>query len=377
MRRAAVWPLLFALLFVAACRRSPESDASARTPRIAGETIQFERESPQLAQIRVESASEENGGPLDLTGRLAWNEDRTARVTPPVAGRIVRLAASMGEHVRPGAVLAELSSPDFGQAHSEAAKAAAASAAAERNRERIAALYERGAAPRKDLETAQSDVVRARAEASRTAARLTRWGGHLSSSPDQLYRVRAPLSGILVERNANPGLEVRPDSVSPIFVVSDPSSLWVFLDLVERDLGRVEAGDRLKVRSGAYPGRTFEGRLDLVGHALDPATRVVKARGTVENREGLLKAEMYVTVEAAGREVRAVVVPPRSILTEGEKHFCFVEEGPARFRRVAVVVGVEHEGKVPVSGLSRGARIVTEGGLLLSSLLSSARAESQ
>jgi membrane fusion protein, heavy metal efflux system len=355
-----------------ACRRLPEKGDASPSPKIEGETIQFDRQSRELAQVRVEKASEAGAASLSLTGRLGWNENRTTRLTPPVAGRIVRLAASVGERVGRGALLAELSSPDFGQAQSDAAKAAADVSVAQRSRERIAALYERGAAARKDLDAAESDLVRARAEAQRSAARLARWGGDLASAPDQLYRMRSPIPGVVVERNANPGLEVRPDSPNPVFVVSDPSTLWVFLDLSERDLSEVAAGDSLRVRSGAYPGRAFEGRLDVVGDALDPATRMVKARGTVENPDGSLKAEMYVSVEAASRGAReAVVVPSRAILVEGERRFCFVEEGPARFKRVPVSVGVEREGKVAVSGLSSGARVVTEGGLLLASLLDS------
>lgn len=360
------------LLLAAACGRAPEKDDAASGPKVEGETIQFARQSRELAEVRVEKASEAGAASFSLTGRLGWNEDRTTRLTPPVAGRIVRLAASVGERVAKGALLAELSSPDFGQAQSDAARAAADVSVAERSRERIAALYERGAAARKDLDAAESDLVRARAEAQRSAARLARWGGDLLSAPDQLYRMRSPIAGVVVERNANPGLEVRPDSPNPVFVVSDPSTLWVFLDLSERDLAEIAAGDRLRVRSGAYPRRIFDSRLDVVGDALDPATRMVKARGTVENPDGSLKAEMYVSVEAASRGAReAVVVPSRAVLVEGERRFCFVEDGPARFKRVPVSVGVEREGKVPVSGLSSGARVVTEGGLLLSSLLDS------
>lgn len=370
--RIRLLAFLTPLLLVGACGRSPEKDASETSPKVEGETIQFDRQSRELAQVRVEKASEAGAASLSVTGRLGWNEDRTTRLTPPVAGRIVHLAASVGERVGRGALLAALSSPDFGQAQSDAAKAAADVSVAERSRERVAALYERGAAARKDLDAAESDLIRARAEAERTAARLGRWGGDLASAPDQLYRMRSPIPGVVVERNANPGLEVRPDSPNPVFVVSDPSTLWVFLDLSERDLAEVAVGDRLRVRSGAYPGRTFEGRLDVVGDALDPATRMVKARGTVENRDGSLKAEMYVSVEAASRGAReAVVVPSRAVLVEGERRFCFIEDGPARFKRVPVTVGVEREGKVPVSGLSSGAHVVTEGGLLLSSLLDS------
>ncbi len=371
--RSVFLPGLAALLLAGGCARTPVPPAGLAAPRGEGDTIAFPPESPQLREVRVEAVGRARPAAASLTGRLAWDEDATTRVAPPVAGRIVRLGAPLGARVRAGDVLAEISSPDFGQAQADAARAATDLAAAERTRERVASLLARGAVPRKDLEAADADLARARAEAGRTAERLRRWGGGApapGSAPDQLFHLRAPLDGTVVERNVNPGQEVRPDSPTPLFVVSDPARLWVYLDVTEREVAAVSAGDRLSVAASAYPGRTFDGRLDVVGDALDPATRTVKARGSVDNRERLLKAEMYVTVDdSRGRADASPVVPVRSVLTEGARRFCFVEEAPGRFRRTPVDVGAEKDGKVTVvSGLPADARVVTDGSLFLAAL---------
>lgn len=378
MKRAALAALLAAA--VAGCGKSAPPAAEAPAPRVEGDVIAFADGAPQLASFTLESAAREPATPVSVTGRLAWSEDATVRVFPPVAGRIVTLKAAVGVHVAAGDVLAELSSPDFGQAQSDAARAAADLAAAQRSRDRAARLYERGAVPRKDLDTTESDLSRARAEASRTSARLARWGGDLvtlgdpAHGPDQLFRLTSPLPGVVVERNANPGQEARPDAAAPLFVVTNTRTLWAWLDVTERDLALLAAGDRLVIRSAAYPGRDFAGRLDLVGDALDPATRTVRARGTVDNSEGLLKAEMYVSVEVSGKSPRpATVVSARAVLTDGTGRVCFVEDGARRFRKTRVTVGPERDGKVPLlSGLPEGARVVTDGSLLLSSLFASA-----
>lgn len=361
------------------CGKTPSGEAEAPPPRVEGDVIAFADGAPQLASFALEPAAPEASAPVSVTGRLAWNEDATVRVFPPVAGRVVTLRGAVGTHVRIGDVLAELSSPDYGQAQSDAARAAADLAAARHTRDRIARLYERGAAPRKDLDAAAADLSRTSAEAARTSARLARWGGDMGAildparGPDQLFRLDSPLAGVVVERNANPGQEARPDAAAPLFVVTNPRSLWVWLDVTERDLALLRPGDRLSIRSAAWPDRTFEGRLDLIGDSLDPATRTVRARGSVENPAGLLKAEMYVTVEVSGKSPRPVtVVPARAILTDGTGRVCFVEAGARRFRRTRVTVGPERDGKVPVlSGLPEGARVVTDGSLLLSSLFPS------
>lgn len=370
--------LLAATVLVSCARRAPDA-AEIPPPVRAGDTLTFAPGSPQLAAFKVEPASGQKPAPLVVTGRLGWNEDATVRVFPPLAGRVVALAAAVGARVSAGGLLAEISSPDFGQAQSDAARAATDLASAERARERVSRLVERGASPRKDFDAAEADLARARAEARRTAARLARWGGDAARDaargPDQLYRLTSPISGVVVERSANTGQEARPDAAAPLFVVSEPRALWVMLDVTERDLASVKAGERLSLRTDAYPGRTFAGRLDLVGDALDAATRTVKARGRVDNSAALLKAEMYVTVEVETRAgAPAPVVPARAVLTEDGRRFCFVAEGPGRFRRAAVEVGVERDGRVPLlSGLPEGARVVTEGSLLLSSLFASAR----
>jgi cobalt-zinc-cadmium efflux system membrane fusion protein len=378
MTKRLLTGLLAASLLTACGKRAPDF-VELPPPVREGDTLTFKPGSPQLAAFKVELVAGQKPAPLAVTGRLAWNEDATVRILPPLAGRLVALKAPVGVRVAAGDLLAEISSPDFGQAQSDAARAATDLAAAERTKERVARLVERGAAPRKDLDAADADLLRARAEERRTSARLARWGGDATRDaarePDQLFRLTSPIAGVVVERNANPGQEARPDAPVPLFVVSEPRTLWVFLDVTERDLTSVKAGDRLALRTDAYPGRTFPGRLDLVGDALDPASRTVKARGSVDNSVSLLKAEMYVTVEVESRVVKeAAVVPARAVLTENGKRFCFVADGPARFRRVAVEVGVERDGKVPVvSGLPEGAGVVTDGSLLLASLFASGK----
>jgi cobalt-zinc-cadmium efflux system membrane fusion protein len=376
-RRAFPAAIAALVALLAGCARKPAPSQDPSPPRVEGDTITFAEGAPQLASFGLEAATLEAAPPVSVTGRLSWDEDATVRVLPPVAGRIDALKAAVGSRVVSGDILAELSSPDFGQAQADAAKAAADLAVAGRSRDRLARLYERGAAPRKDLDAAEADLARARAESARTTARLARWGGDVASvsgstgGPDQLFRLRTPLSGVVVERNANPGQEARPDATAPLFVVTNPRTLWVFLDVTERDLPLLSPGERLAVRSAAWPGRTFEGRLAVVGDALDPATRTVRARGRVENPENLLKAEMYVTVEVFGpNPAKTSVVPARAVLGDAASRYLFVEEGPRRFRKTTVTVGPEHGGKVPVlSSLPEGARVVTDGSLLLSSLL--------
>jgi cobalt-zinc-cadmium efflux system membrane fusion protein len=387
-RRLPPYLLVIGVIAAAAGCRHQGPPADPPGPRIeGGERIVYREGAPELASLTIAAAELAPAGTVRTTGRLAWDEDRTARVFPPVGGRVRALLADLERRVGRGTPLAAIESSDFGQAQADANRAATDLAAAERNLARERDLVEHAAAPRKDLEAAQADRDRASTEAERARRRLALLGGAAGGAAvgtaggtagaagagpvDQHFVLRSPIAGVVVDRAINPGLEVRTDSQTPLFVISDPSRLWVYLDVVEQDLASVRAGLPLAVRCNAYPGRTFGGRIEVVGATLDPATRTVKARGSLANPDRLLKAEMYVEVEVDDPSRRpAVEVPSAAVVAEGRRRYVFVEEGRGRFARRPVSTGGERRGTTEiVAGLAAGQRVVVDGSLLLESLL--------
>ncbi len=373
-RGACFLPL--ALLAAACSHEAAAPDAAG--PRLEGERISYAANAPELAALAIIPVQADNaavGDTVRTTGRLAWNEDSTARVFPPVGGRVVRLLADVATGVGRGQTLAVLASPDFGQAQADAVRTATDLAAAERTLERTRALFEHGAAPKKDVEAAEADRTRSLVESERARARLALLGGAAGADAgvDQRYRLTSPIRGVVVDRALNPGEEVRSDGQTPLFTISDPTRLWVYLDLTEKDIGHVRPGMALTLRSAAYPDRVFAGRVEVVGDALDPATRTVKARGSLDNPARLLKAEMYVDVEVRDPAARpGLAVPTAAIVADGERRFVFVEEGRGRYRRQPITPGPERAGRTLIlSGLAPGERVVSEGSLLLESVLTS------
>ncbi len=358
--------VLMLTIVSSACNRA-STDVEAPPYRVEGDLVVFAdgRRPPGLSIEPVRRAGSDQ---LTVTGRLVWDEDTTVRVFPPVSGRVVSIRTDVGVRVAAGQTLALLASPDFGQAQSDAARAAADLAAADRALDRVRQLFERGASPRKDLDQAEADRERARAEAARTRARLNLWGGPAAApgTVDQAFGLTSPVAGLIVERALNPGQEVRSDATTPLFVVSDPKTLWILLDITEGDLPSVASGAGLRVHSAAWPGRAFPGRLEVVGASLDPQTRKVRARGRVENAEGLLKGEMYVTVDVLKTTAARRMVLPAYAVIRDDQTFVFVEEAPGRYRRVPVSLGAEREGLVTLlSGVQDSSWLVTQGILLL------------
>lgn len=356
---------LFISLSLLGCHHgAPEYATTA--PVVQGDLVTFPSGGSSLSVLPVMLGPRQG---LHFTGRLVWNEESTVRVFSPVTGRVIKLRADLGQTVAKGEALADIESPDLGQAQSDALRAATDLRAAERNLARVQALLEHGAAPKKDSENAEADLSRTQAEQKRTQARLALYGGN--GGVDQRFALRSPISGVVVDRAINAGQEVRSDAQTPLCVVSNPNRLWVLLDATEQTLPLLHRGMKLRIHSAAWPGETWAGALEVVGDTLDSATRTLKARGSLANPGHRLKAEMYVEVDldnAGGG--KGFFIPAGAVVSEGSSSFVFVAEAKGAYRRQPVHLGSEQGGRLEVlDGLKEGQSVVTEGTLLLQQLL--------
>lgn len=354
-----------------ACGKPPEPPKpTVPGAQVEGETVSFPKDSPQLSTLRVVEVLPERESQVRINGRVAWDDTRTSRVNTPVAGRVVELRALPGASVKRGDVLAVISSPEFGQSQAEARKAATDLGLAERSLARARELSQAGVIPLKELHLAEADYERARSERERALARERLYGG--SAAIDQQYRLTAPVAGVVVDRRVTPGQEVRPDqgTEAPLFVISDPTRLWIQLDVPEILSQEVQKGEPVRVSVPALPGEVFTARVEYIADYIDPQTRMVKARATVENGARRLKAEMFVTAEVEVPPSVALRVPSQAIFLLGDTHYAFVEESPGQFVRRPLRAEEATLGFMRVlDGLRKGDRVVSDGALLLQQLI--------
>lgn len=349
-------------LALTACAPEPET---VRTP---GATVKGERLTlgePEKAAAFLSSApvGAGEGDELRLPGRLVWNEERTVRIVPPLPGRVTRILAEPGRRVAAGATLALISSAEFGQAHAEWRKAESDARLATQAYARASELKAAGVIAEREWQQAEAEHARARAEAGRAVARMRALGGARGEA--QTYALTTPIAGVVVERNLNPGQEVRPEAPPP-FVVTDPASLWVQLDASEADLAHLRPGQPLAIEARQYPGIRFAGEIAHVADFVDPQSRTIKVRGKVANPDRRLKGEMFVTASIALPPGTHPRLPSPAVFLIGAERYVFVEEAPGRYERRRVRLGAEHDGRVEVlSGVAVGERVVTEGSLHL------------
>jgi membrane fusion protein, heavy metal efflux system len=370
------WVLLFGMaITLFGCSKAEELKIPQRTSaRIEGERIILNTDGQAPKSIVVERARVGVDRTLQLPGRLVWDEDRTVRVYSPFAGRVMEILVHPGSEVPIGQPLAMIASPDFGIAQAEFSKASADLALARRKLARLRELYKNGVSARKDLQEAEAEFARSQAEFERVSARIKLYGKAVHSV-DQRYALKSPLAGVVVERAVNRGQELRPDQGDkPLFVISDPTSLWVQLDANEAELHGLSPDKPFTLLSSQYPGETFSAVITQVADYVDTVTRTIKIRGKVPNPERKLKAEMYVTAGISIAPGPEPVVPAKAVFLRGDKHFVFVSDGSSIYTRKAVTIGTEAQGMVSVlSGITPDEPIVVEGVLYLQQLLQSAR----
>jgi cobalt-zinc-cadmium efflux system membrane fusion protein len=362
---AAVALAALGLPLVSGCTRPARAAPPPPLPR--GEVKL--RQVPDFVKVaEVEVSSE--GTPTDATAKVAFDEGRVSRVGAPVSGRVLELRVQPGDRVRKGQPLLVIASPDAESAFADWIAARADAALAERNLERQRRLLADQAVSQREVLQAESDATKARAGRARALARLE----ILGISPDDpngkpsRYLLRAPIDGVVVERPATPGMEVRADSGTPLVTVADLSRLWVLADVFERDVGAVVKGGRAEVRVAAWPGRTWDGKVAYVGDVVDPQSRTVKVRVEVQNPDQKLKPEMFARVTLRGAAVApALAVPSQAVLSDGAASAVVVALGDGRFQRRTIEAGPERDGRVRVlAGLAPGERVVVDGAIYLS-----------
>jgi cobalt-zinc-cadmium efflux system membrane fusion protein len=203
----------------------------------------------------------------------------------------------------------------------------------------------------------------------RAEARTRLYGAH-GGGVDQRLSLVSGIAGVVVERNLTPGQELRPDQmgagVPPLFVVSDPGSLWVMIDARESEAGTLRPGAAFELIVPSLPGEKFEGRVFAAADSIDPATRTIKVRGVIANPDRKLKAEMLATARVERTPGAGVVVPASAVLLREARQSVFVQVRPGVFEPRDIVIGWQGPKEVLVSrGLEAGEQVVSDNTLLL------------
>ena len=312
---------------------------------------------------------------IGATATISHNQDRLFHVTPRITGRVVDLRVSLGSQVKAGSVLAVLDSTELGQAKSEYLKTQTLLELAKANYEREKSLFDQKIAAKKDVLAAEAEYRKIDAEARTLHERLRFYGlsdeaiTNLNNAPSQ-YPLISSGSGVVIEKEITKGEVI--EAGKKVFTVSDLSTVWVLLNIYERDLAKVKKGTAVKLQTEAYPGEIFTGKVAYVGDIVDPQSRTVRLRVEVPNPGMRLKPGMFGTAEVVtgSSAARTIMIPSSAIQRIEAGPVVFVQEQDGSFTKRKLELGRELGTNVEVkSGLKEGEQVVVAGAFTLKSEL--------
>jgi cobalt-zinc-cadmium efflux system membrane fusion protein len=314
---------------------------------------------PQMTDVR---------GMLQVTARVETDARSIARVGSPVAGRILRLLAFEGQHVRPGMVLATLHSTSLSDTQFAFVRAVTQQGLNEAAERRAEQLVQADVIGRAELERRHAEVVQASSEASSYRTQL-RGLGMTESQIRQLetshklsadYPIVTPKGGTVLRREITVGQVVQP--ADPAFTIADLSTVWITANVPEQEAADMKPGMEVHVTIPALPQKQIDGRLSYVAPIVDPATRTVAVRMDIANTGGELKPDELASMTFTGRTQRELTVPSTAVVREENKDRVFVKTGANRYMLREVQLGDEHsDRRIVRSGISENEFIVTDG----------------
>jgi len=358
--------LTFAL---AGCEGSAPSSTYAKNPNDA-ELFTIPQE--QMSHVQVLTVQPTTlSRTLRLTGAVAYNNFRTTPVITQVSGPVSRIVVVPGQHVKQGEPMLYVASPDYSQLRTNYLKAKDAYALSQKAYARALDLYQHKAIAEQGLEQAESAEVQAGGDLASAQAALKVLG---ITDPDALVKapptfevpVKAPISGEVVEQDVSVGQLIQPGSTQ-CFMLSDTSTVWVLVNIYQKDLPYVRVGDTVGIQTETYP-QVFRGRISYVAAALDPSTRTLQARIETSNPGEKLKKDMYVVATVnAGKISNAIALPDAAVLRDTENQpFVYAAVASNQFGRRSVTLGESVNGQTEITGgLNPGDRVIGNGSLFL------------
>jgi cobalt-zinc-cadmium efflux system membrane fusion protein len=322
-------------------------------------------------------------------GKVAVDEDRSTPVFSPYAGRVTKLLARPGDSVTQGQPLFVIEAADTVQAQNDyiaavtaVNKAKSALDLAQIQDKRAKDLFEGKAVPLKDYQQSQANLIQAQndmrsSETALEAARrkllilgftddtISAFRGKGTINPE--ITIFSPISGTVVQRKIGPGQYVSAGASDPVFVIGDLSTVWLIAFVRETDAAIVSVGQEISFNVMALPGRPLTARINYVSAAIDPATRRLLVRATIDNKDRLLKPEMFanVTIYSPG-DHPAPAVPKQALIYEGDQVRVWVAHEDKSVELRQIKTGLVNGDLVEVDGnLKPGEQIVTKGSLFI------------
>jgi len=322
-------------------------------------------------------------------GKIAVNEESSTPIFSPYAGRVTKLLVKPSDTVERGQPLFVIEATDTVQGLNDfvAALSALNTARSKLNltqivEKRASDLYAGKAVPLKDWQQSQADLTAAQNDMRSAETALEAAHNRLrilGRSEDQISAfqqtrqmsadtpIYSPIAGTVIQRKVGPGQFITSGASDPVFIIGDLSTVWLTAFVRETEASGVAVGQEITFSLLALPGSEFKARINYVSAAIDPSSRRLLVRATIDNKDGVFKPEMFanVTIYSGGNRP-AVGVPKQALIYEGDQVRVWVVHDDKSIELRLIKVGLANGDLVEVkNGLTPDEKIVTKGSLFI------------
>jgi cobalt-zinc-cadmium efflux system membrane fusion protein len=368
----------------------PHAKSTETTRSIKAGLPRYVPSAAEWASLSVEPVSERPFRAEHVTeGKIAVNEDSSTPIFSPYAGRVTKLLVKPSDKVERGQPLFIVEATDavqglndFIAALSAVNKARSTLNLAQIVEKRANDLYAGKAVPLKDWQQSQADLTTAQndmrssetaLEAAHNRLRILGRSEEQISTFQQTRQMSAdtpiysPIGGTVIQRKVGPGQFISTGASDPVFVIGDLSTVWLTAFVRETEASGVAVGQEITFTLLALPESTFKARIDYVSAAIDPSTRRLLVRATIDNKDGLFKPEMFANVTIyAGGDHPSVGVPKQALIYEGDRVRLWVVHDDKSIELRQIETGLTNGDLVEArTNLKVGEKIVTRGSLFI------------
>ncbi len=299
-----------------------------------------------------------------LNGRVTFNQEKVAKVYSIFGGNVVEVHAEIGDYVKKGQVLAVIRSGEIADYQKQLDDANHHSLVAKRNLQTAQDMSHSGMASDRDLLQAKQEMANANAEQRRVKEVYNIY--HISGN--SVYRIKAPVSGFVVDKKVNKDMQIRSDQNEELFTISGLDNVWVMADVYESDISKVNQGAPVRITTLAYPDKEFTGTIDKVYNMLDDESKTMSARIKLRNDHFMLKpgmfANVYVQCQPTGKPMLCIQTKD-IIFVNGKQYVVAVQPDKQLKAREVVVSNQQGKYSYVSYGLKEGDVLISQNALLV------------
>lgn len=313
----------------------------------------------EFSEVKLQDVKNE----LKLFGKVTADNSKMAHIYPITGGIVASINVELGDYVTQGQLLAIVKSSEVADFQRQLLNAKTDVALAEKNLQVAKDLFNGKLNSEKDVIASEKELEKANAELARINEVYSIY--HLKEGSE--YRITAPISGFIVNKDITQNEELRGDRTEEVFSIAQIDDVWILANVNESNISKVALGYEADIQTISYQDKIFKGKVDKIFNIIDPDTKAMKILIKIDNPDLLLKPEMNVTVTLKFSENKKMLaIPSSSIIFDKSKNWVMVYKNKKHIEtRLVDIYSKIGDTTYISSGLNESEKIFSKNGILI------------